>query len=264
MVRAHYLCRRTFTEIHRAYEERVAAYVKKSGKTRENLRLSVSETRSLFETSALDHLIDDGLERLRDFARTCFGDEDDVELYDSRVSRIYHELAILREEHRSVRNFPREGSRREFTRLFNEISEYYPERLRRVKKIFASAERRLEELLPRYAEDRILLRSAYLFRTDLWPDGSRGALARFLGKMFPDAGEAHGFLQVARSFLRAGFFDEAEECARMGVAVAGKKAQARTTRAKEVRETIAELDRLTARAAAERQALQEEASGHDG
>jgi len=129
-----------------------------------------------------------------------------------------------------------------------------------VKEIFARAERRLEELLPRFADDRITLRSAYLFREQLWPDNPRVGIARFLAHMFPEEGEVYGFLQIARSFLRAGFFTEAEECARMGVAVAGKKAQARTSKAKAVRETIAELDRLAARAEAERQALEEEAS----
>ena len=156
-----------------------------------------------------------------------------------------------------MRNFPREGGGREFARLFREVSEYYPQRLRRVQNLFQRATRRLEKLLPQFQSDTIVLRSAYLFRETLWPESARTGLARLLGKMYPAAGVAHGFLQVARSFFEAGFFDHALGCARLGVRAASKEAQARSTRAKQVRETISELDRLAARAEAEQKALAE-------
>ncbi|MHC5052901.1 MAG: hypothetical protein ACYTGK_20115, partial [Planctomycetota bacterium] len=181
--------------------------------------------------------------------------------YDSKVSRIYHELSILKEEHLSVRDFPRGGGgSREFARLFREVSEYYPQRLRRVRDLFARATQRLEELLPRFSADAIVLRSAYLFRNDLWPDNPGLGLGRFLNKMFPAEGVAHGFLQIARSFFRAGFFDNAMESARMGVRAAAKKAQARSSQGQEAREITADLDRMIARAEAELKALEEHAS----
>jgi len=64
-----------------------------------------------------------------------------------------------------------------------------------------------------------------------------------------------------RSFVKAGFFDHAIECARLGVAAASKEAQGRGVRAQKMREAIAELDRLIARAEAERKALEANAAG---
>lgn len=254
----HYGSRNRFLAVHRAYEERVARLVAERGVQREKLRLSPAETRDLFDTESLTTLIARHVLPLREASHSYFRDADVAEPYDSNVSRIYHELSILKEEHLSVRSFPKDLGTREFTRLFREVSEYYPQRLRRVRDLFARATRRLEEKLPEFRGDTIVLRSAFLFREELWPDNPRTGLARLLGKMFPSEGGVHGFLEIARSFFRAGFFDYAIASARMGVAVAGKEAQARTTRAQQLRETISELDKLVARAQTEKKALEAE------
>jgi hypothetical protein len=260
ILECHYVSRAAFLAIYKAYEGRVLRLVEERGIAREKLKLDPTETRDLFDTWRLNELIEKNLFSLREVSHAFFREQDVPEPYDSKVSRIYHELSILKEEHLSVRDFPRGGGgSREFARLFREVSEYYPQRLRRVRDLFARATQRLEELLPRFCADTIVLRSAFLFRNDLWPDNARIGLARFLGKMFPAEGVAHGFHQVARSFFKAAFFDHAIESARMGVRSAAKKAQARSARGQEARELTAELDRLIARAGAELKALEEEA-----
>jgi hypothetical protein len=253
----HHGSRRAFLTVYRDYEERVNRLVEERHIAREKLRLTPGETEALFDTASLRALIEDNVVPLREACHAYFRDQDVAEPYDSQVSRIYHELSVLNEEHLSVRNFPQELDPREFARLFREVSEYYPQRLRRVKDLFTRAQRRLEELLPGFREDPIVLRSLFLFREELWPDNPRAGLLRFLEKMFREKGPAFGLLEIARSFLRAGFFDRAVECARLGVAAASGKAQARTTRAQQARETISELDKLIARAEAERKALEE-------
>jgi hypothetical protein len=257
VLRFHYASRNAFLQIHRAYEARVARHVEERGLPRERIKLDPEATKQLFDTHRLNALIDPSVLALREASHALFRDQDVAEPYDSKVSRIYHELSILREEHLSVRHFPKTGEAREFARLYREVSEYYPQRLRRVRDLFARGQKRLEELLPRFKDDAIVLRSAYLFREELWPENPRGGLGRFLEKMFAE-GAAYGFLKVARSFYRAGFFRHAAECARMGVAAAGKEAQARTSRAQQIRESISELDRVAARAEAEDRALHEE------
>ena len=97
-----------------------------------------------------------------------------------------------------------------------------------------------------------------MFRSDLWPEDTTAALINFLDRMFVEEGAPHGFLQIARSFFKAGFFEDSAECARLGAAAGGRQAQARSSRARELRETISELDRLAARADAERRALQDQ------
>jgi hypothetical protein len=258
IIEQHYASRNFFIEIFRIYEARVHALVEDRGLPREKLKLNADETKELFDTGRLRALIDEKVLPLRDSAHAFFREHDIAEPYDSTISRIYHEVSILKEEHMSVRDWPRTGDSREFGRLFREVSEYYPQRLRRVRDLFQRAQRRLEELLPTLRDDIILLRSVFLFRDELWPASTRQGLVRFLGKMFEQEGASFGFLTIARSFFKGGFFSEAIESARMGVAVAGTKAQARSTRAKQLRETIRELDRLGSRAEAEKKALEEQ------
>jgi hypothetical protein len=258
IIEHHFGSRNAFLEIHRIYEERVAALVAERKKPRDQLKLTADETKELFDTGRLWAIIRDEVHPLRNSTHAFFRDHDIAEPYDSTISRIYHELSILKEEHMSVRDWPRTGEMREFARLFREVSEYYPQRLRRLKDLFQRAQKRLDELLPTLKDDIILLRSVYMFRDDLWPGNARAGLVRFLGKMFEQEGAAYGLLTIARSFFRGGFFEETAESARLGVAVAGTKAQARSTRAQQLRETIRELDRLISRADAERKALEEE------
>ena len=243
--------------IFRIYEARVGALVKERGIAREEIKLNAPETRLLFDTPQLEALLRDEVDPLREACHAYFRGSDIAEPYDSKVSRVYHELSILKEEHLSVRDWPKAGGSREFARLFREVSEYYPQRLRRVRDLLQRATKRLDTLLPGFADNPIVLRSVFLFREELWPEQTRPGLVRFLARMFPTEGAAYGFLAIARSFFRASFFDEAAECARMGAAASAKEAQARTTHAKHVRETISDLDRLAARAEAEKKALQE-------
>jgi len=258
LIEQHHLGRNAFHAVFKSYEARVAELVKERGVAREDIKLDPGETRRLFDTPELEALIRDHVEPLRNAAHALFREDDVSDPYDSKVSRIYHELSILKEEHLSVRNFPREGAGREFARLYREVSEYYPQRLRRVRDLFARAQKRLEDLLPLFAEDTIVLRSVFLFREALWPDSPRVGLSRFLVKMFPAEDPAHGWLQIARSFLKADFHASAAECARLGVAANSKQAQARSSHAQQLRETIRELDRLAARAEAEQRALEEQ------
>jgi len=257
IVELHYACRNAFQRIYDSYEERVARQVAEQGVAREKLKLGPQETKDLFDTWALQVLIRERVHRLREVSHSYFRDNDVDDPYDSKVSRIYHELSILKEEHMSVRNFPAGGGHREFARLFREVSEYYPQRLRRVRDLLQRAQKRFDLIVPQFADDPIVLRSAYLFREELWPQESGRSLQRFLQKVFVGEGPLHGFVMVARSFLKTGFYEHAAAAARLGVAVGGKSAQARSTRAQQVRDEIAELDRIAARAEAQRAALEE-------
>jgi hypothetical protein len=248
LIKLHFRSRQAFTKVHKTYEATVAGLVQARGKPREEIKLNPDDTRGLFDTDQLRDLILRWVEPLRETAQGLFRGSNVAEPYDMKVSRIYHELSILFEEHLSVQNFPRDGSSREFTRLFREVSEYYPQRLRRVRDLFSRAQRRLEEMLPEFEDDPIVLRSAYLFREELWHDNPQAGLNRFLEKMFPKGGAAAGYLKLAQSFFRAAFHAEAIECAKVGVATLSRQVQARSGPAQSLRDTISELDSLIARA----------------
>ena len=258
LIRLHYGSRHAFTKVHKTYEATVAGLVAARGKPREQLKLDVDDTRALFDTDDLRDLIVLWVEPLRETARRLFRGTNVAEPYDMKVSRIYHEMSILFEEHLSVQNFPADGSAREFTRLFREVSEYYPQRLRRVRDLFSRGQRRLEEILPEFEDDPIVLRSVFLFREELWPDVAPSGLNRFLEKMFPKGGAAEGFQRLAQSFHRASFHAETIDCAKVGVATLSRLVQNRSGHAPSLREAIRELDRLAARAGQEQAAITED------
>ncbi len=256
LLEQHYASRNAFAKIYKSYEAKVAGLVKKHNTPRQDLKLNPEQTARLFETPQLEALLEMRVEELRRIANAVFRDNNVSEPYDMEVSKIYHELSILKEEHLSVRDFPRDAGGREFNRLFREVSEYYPQRLRRVRDLFTRAQKRLDVLLPGFNEDDIVLRSAFLYRKDLWPDSSDAGLTRFLGKMFPAEGAAGGFLATARTFLRAGFLEHALNAARMGIAAASKPAKSGESRPSNIRDTVRELDKLVDRAGKELRALE--------
>ena len=124
ILECHYVSRAAFLAVFKAYEGRVTRLVKERGIPRDKLKLDPTETRDLFDTWRLNELIEKNLVSLREVSHAFFREQDVPEPYDSKVSRIYHELSILKEEHLSVRDFPRGGGgSREFARLFREVSE---------------------------------------------------------------------------------------------------------------------------------------------
>jgi len=259
VIRLHHTSRNAFLEVYRDYEARVKRLVGERKIPREELELSPAETAKLFDTARLEALLRDHVGPFREASHALFREEDLAELYDSDASKIFHELSILKEEHLSVRDFPRDRGGREFARLFAEVSNYYPQRLRRVSDLFARAQKRLDALLPGMRDDAIVLRSAVLFRGELWPEEAEANLARFLGRMFAeDGGAARGFLAVARSFFKAGFFAQAAACARLGIAESSREAPSGgASRAVQARDTIREMDKLVSRCDREARALQE-------
>jgi len=259
VIRLHFTSRHAFQEVYRDYEARVKRLVGERGIPRDKLELSPGETTRLFDTVRLETLLREQVGPLREASHALFREEDLAELYDSDASKIFHELSILKEEHLSVRDFPRAKGGREFARLFVEVSSYYPQRLRRVRDLYVRAQKRLEALLGGMRDDAIVLRSCMLFREELWPDDPVGGLARLLGRMFLDEGGAlPGFLAIARSFFKGAFFEQAAECARLGIAEASRDTTGGASRAIQTRDTIREMDKLVSRCDREAKALRED------
>lgn len=197
--------RRLFQGIHALYDQRVIAAASRRGVTREQLKLPPRDLFALFHLPRLEHLRDARLHPLRRMAFAVFGEEGDSGLMDAYCGHIFHEVSILSREHRSVGRFVRRHDPRRYQRLFEEVSGYYPERLRRVRRFFGLAMRRLEELLPTWSHERIVMRSAWLFGESLsrraWGRGREALYER----MYPRGGVIRGYVEAARSFDASGF-----------------------------------------------------------
>ena len=226
--------RRGFLSIQRRYDRRVLKAARARSVDRTELKLPPEQLFRLFHLQRLELLRDRRLEPLRRMAPRIFGAEGDVGLMDVYCGHIFHEVSILSREHRSVGRFVRRKDPRRYRALFDEVSGYYPERLRRVKRFFSLAMKRLDELLPSWGQERVIVRSVYLFGNELarraWGHGRED----FYKRMYPDGGEVRGYAYAAQSLAESGFTGHARE------AIAQAKAAASRVRA---RRTLTKAER---------------------
>jgi len=209
--------RSTFRSIYRRYERRVLAAAKKREVTRQHLVLPPEKLWGLFDLAELERLRDERLVPLKRQVETVFGERGDEGLLDTYCGHALSEVAILCEEHRAVGRFVRIHDPERYRELFQEVSGYYPTRLRRVRRFLRLGLARLEELLPVWARHRVVVRSAYLFGEALASDAWREDLNGLYARMYPEGGAARGFLEAARSFHAAGFDEQAREAAQRAV-----------------------------------------------
>lgn len=207
---AFFAGRRAFHAVFRRYEARVLRFARDAGVHRDDLELRPTDLARLFYPRRLQHLRDERLVPLRVLAHALFRESGVVEPLDTTCSHVFHEFSILLEEHQSVVRFQHLSDPRRYEQVFEEVSDYYPTRLRRIRRLFADGLRRLEELLPAWAGDRIVVRSVYLFgprvARGVWDEpGLEGLYAR----MYPEGGAVEGYLEAGRSFAASDFRAEA-------------------------------------------------------
>jgi len=207
---AFFASRRAFTSIFRRYEARVLRFAKEAGVHREDLVLPPTDLARLFFPKRLQHLRDVRLAALREHAHGLFREAGIVEPLDTTCSHAYHEISILLEEHQSVVRFQHLTDPRRYQQVFEEVSGYYPTRLRRIRKLFADGLRRVEELLPGWGHDRVVVRSLYLFGDRILRGVyEEGGLVGLYARMYPSGGAAQGYLEAGKSFLASGFLPPA-------------------------------------------------------
>jgi hypothetical protein len=234
--------RRVFHSVYRRYERRVLTAARAAGVSRDALRLAPEGLARLFHLGRLEHLRDHRAAPLRDLSQRLFPERGDQALIDVYCSHIYHELAILSEEHRSVGRFVRIRDRRSYAQLFQEVSRYYPVRLRRIRRFLDAAWERVEGVLPEWGAERVVVRSAYLFGERLARQAWGEGLEALYRRMYPRGGPVRGYLVAALSFRDSGFLPEAARAATLAVEAAPTGGRV----ARVVREARAEAERLVA------------------
>ncbi|MDF1702170.1 MAG: hypothetical protein P1V36_13525, partial [Planctomycetota bacterium] len=211
--------RRSFLSIYRRYERRVLRAARDRGVPRTELKLTPPALWKLFHLERLERLRDDRLAPLRDRAEALFDDAGDEGLLDAYCGHIFHEISILSEEHRSVGRFVRHHDPRRYRTLYDEVSGYYPLRLNRVMRFFRSAMKRIDELLPGWSDETVVVRSAYLFGDRLAHRAYGQGREALYGRMYPDGGAMKGYLEAGRSFQSSGFQVHAREAYSRGMAL---------------------------------------------
>jgi hypothetical protein len=248
LLRSFYSSWKRFLLLFEEYERRVKAFSVRYKTERSRLRLSPDDLATLIDFKALEDLRDREVSLLRETSHDLFRSPDATDRFDHLVSIVYHELSALKEEHYTLREeFVREEEI-EYDLLYREVNEYYPKRLRHIRNLYEKADRRLRELLPGMAEDRVVVRSLYLFGPALLRGVLPGGLDGLYASMYP-GGPAEGFAAAGDSFLQSGFREEAEEAYGRCVAAAEAspdpaRGRERTRRKGVVEEARARLERL--------------------
>jgi len=247
-VAAFFAARRAFHAVFRRYESRVLRFARDAGVHRDDLVLRPTDLARLFYPRRLQHLRDERLVPMRALAHALFRESGVVEPLDTTCSHVFHEFSILLEEHQSVVRFQHLSDPRRYEQVFEEVSGYYPTRLRRIRRLFADGLRRIEELLPEWSRARVVVRSAYLFgaRTvrDAWDETGLDGLYE---RMYPEGGAIEGYLEAGRSFAASEFRPEARAALEAAVErgraekKTGRRRRGGSDRAAEARKALAAL-----------------------
>lgn len=205
--------RDTFLEIYNDYEDRVMTYATHRGVDRMVLRLSAPELSELLDFKKLEILRDDHLEPLRRISHQLFRTAESTDPLDRCVSEAFHEISILKEEQYKLLNFASSYRGAQIQSFLDEVHHAFPLRVHRVYDLFEASLHRLFELLPTplFREDRIFLRSLYLYGEELLADHYLESLDDFWRKIFLPTGAPGGYLAIAQSFLQSGFRTRAYE-----------------------------------------------------
>jgi hypothetical protein len=238
---AFFASRRGFHSLFVRYEARVLRFAREAGVHRDDLVLGPSDLARLFYPRRLRHLRDRRLAPLRSLGHALFREAGIDEPLDTVCSHVFHELSILMEEHDSIVRFQHLSDPRRYAQMFEEVRGYYPVRLRRIRRLFADGLRRLEELLPSWSRDRVVVRSAYLFGERVLKGTYEEGLEELYRHLYPAGGAAEGFLEAARSFALSRFTEEATQAAHRAIA-ASRSARGGRKTAAEARQILASLE----------------------
>ena len=242
LIRTFYSSWKRFLLLFDEYERRVKEFSVRYKTERSRLRLSAEDLVTLIDFKALEDLRDREVSLLRETSHDLFRSPDATDRLDHLVSIIYHELSALKEEHYTLREeFVREEEI-EYDLFYREVSEYYPKRLRHIRNLYEKADRRLRALLPGMAEDRVVVRSLYLFGPALLRGVPPGGLDEIYAAMYPD-GPTEAMKEAGDSFRASGFRDEAEEAYARCLAAAEAAPGAARGKARRRRERLVEAAR---------------------
>ena len=210
-----YRSQNTFREQFDSYEKRVLDHSYQKGLNRSDLRLSPTDLADLLDLKAIESMRNDFLFQLKDLCHVQFRGKDRTDSLDRYVSDIFHEISILKEEHYNVRTYApgweREHATEELSYILDEAHSMFPKKLNHVRFLMKKAQDRMEELLPTFTDNRIVVRSLYLHRDDFVDECYEKGIRDFYGFMYPELGAVEGYFEAGKSFFASGFYELAQE-----------------------------------------------------
>lgn len=252
---AFFKAKKSFTDQRVNYERMVLEYSNKMSVDRSELHLGTREVAGLLDFKAIEELRNNYLRELKSLAHSMFRKDDSTDIFDKYVSDIYHEVSILKEEHYTVMTYApayEEGLQLDLTerdKILAEVHDFFPRKVEQIRNLFEKAQSRLEEMLPQYTQNRILVRSLYLFGQEILQKAGEPGIEELYRKMYPAEGALQGYLEAARSFHESAFYELADKALKQARA-ALRKSSLTEEKKKEKREEVKQLAKLTSTALA--------------
>ena len=217
IVERFYRALKLFMEQHDRYEGKVADHVKALKQPREDIRLDQVGLSELLHFKKLENIRDAYLLPLKDACHVLFRSRDSTDFLDRLVHDIFHEISILKEEHYNILTYapgqkPDDPEREEMTAILDEVHALFPLKVHRLKHLFEVARGRIEQILPRYRDNVVLIRSLFLHRDGFVAEAYDGGLLHFYKLLYGEDRLFDGFRAVGDSFYHSGFYQQADQC----------------------------------------------------
>jgi hypothetical protein len=218
LVDAFFRALKEFEPIFDTYENRVHTHAHEQGIDRRYLRLEAEEVSRLLDFEVLERLRDGALHEFKAMTHACLRDISlrNRDKLDRYANELFHNVSILKEVQFGISTFAPQYDRQteasEYESMLREVHEEFPLLVHRLKALFVKARERLDAMFPTYKDNKIFLRSLYLYGEELFDDLTcypRG-LEDIYSIMY-EYGAGQGYFQAARSFHKAGFLNHVRD-----------------------------------------------------
>jgi hypothetical protein len=223
LVDAFFRAYKEFEPIFDTYENRVYTHAQEQGIDRRYLRLEAEEVSGLLDFNELEALRDGSLFEFKAMTHACLRDLSlrNRDKLDRYANELFHNVSILKEVQFGISTFAPQYDRQteasEYESMLREVHEEFPLLVHRLKALFVKARERLDGMLVNYRNNKIFLRSLYLYGDDLFDE--LNCYPQGLDDIYDlvyEHGAIEGYVEAAKSFHAAGFLNHVNE--------AGKKA----------------------------------------
>lgn len=221
IVEHFYRSRKIYRAEHDSYEKLVRHYVDEMNLPRNQIRLGPQQLSKLLHFKELETVREIHLLPLKQASHALFRGDDRTDFFDRLINDIFHEISILKEEHYNVLTYSSDGTHidsEELNAILDEVHEVFPLKVHRLEHLYELACSRLERILPRYQDNRVLIRSLFLHRQGFVADAYEDGLQRFYELLYGDKNIVSGYRAVGESFYHSGFYEQALECFNEGEA----------------------------------------------
>lgn len=212
IVERFYRGERLYAIQYENYERLVAQWVERTGLPRTEIRLGAEELSGLLQFKQLERIRDAFLEPLKEACHELFRRDNSTDILDRLVNDIFHEISILKEEHYNVLTYQvkpeSEVDREEQKAILDEVHKMFPQKVHRLRHLLVTARVRMEKTLPRFKEDRVLIRSLFLSRQDFVAEAYPNGLLDFYRVLYGENRVFEGFMRAGQSFVEGGFYEQ--------------------------------------------------------